>query len=119
METGAITTNSSLASAAAALHRSPREERTETIDSANEERTEAANSSSQPTESRPELSESGLKLSAGFQSRATKTTESTIENNAQAQQAINELSIAIQKSPDQAGAAQSNLSSNVVKSLLG
>ena len=118
METGAISTHPSLASAAAALQKSPREERTEAIDSANEERTEA-NTSSHPPESRPELSESGLKLSASFLSHTSKTTESTIENNAQAQQAINALSIAIQKSPDQAGAAQNNLTSNVVKSLLG
>ena len=119
METAAITNTSSLASAAAALQKSSREEHAEAIDSPHEERTETGLSLSQSAESLPELSESGLNLSASIQNRASQASESTIENKAQAQQAINELSISIQKSPDQVGAAQSNLTSNIVKSLLG
>lgn len=119
METGAIISQSPIANTAQVLHKRPIEEQAETVDSTNEERIETAIPSSQSAESRLELSESGLKLSSNFQNRASETNGSTIENNEQAQQAINELNIAVQKSPDQAGAAQNNLTSNVVKSLLG
>ena len=48
-----------------------------------------------------------------------RATASEVESNEEAQEIINQLSESIQGNPNQAGAAQSNLTSNVVRNLLG
>lgn len=119
METGAITANSTSVDASKGLI-SSRIERNAALDTANEERrTGTASVSDQPAENRPELSETGLRLATSYLLPTNVTAKSSIENNIQAQKATHEIANVIQKIPHQAIAAQSNLTSNVVKSLLG
>ncbi|PKM10317.1 MAG: hypothetical protein CVV13_13525 [Gammaproteobacteria bacterium HGW-Gammaproteobacteria-3] len=121
METSAIRPDSSALTRAASLAKSPREEQNEIVSSPREEINEGAVSSTRPTESRSQFSDSGLRLLASFQSRGNtvNTSGNAIKDTVQAQRTITDLNNAIQKTPDLAGAAQSNLTSNVVKSLLG
>ncbi|MGR9115208.1 MAG: hypothetical protein ACU85E_05535 [Gammaproteobacteria bacterium] len=119
METGAITTNSSLTSALSSLQRNSREEQTESIDSGNAERADSVGSLNAPTDSRAEFSEIGLKLSASIRSVPDEISEPAIQDADQARQISNELNNAIQQNPGLANAAQSNLTSFAVESLLG
>lgn len=115
----AVTANFSNAHANAPLTQSPTDERKGVNDPASGERTESPADPAQTAGNHVQLSEAALKLSSTFQNPATVSPHSAINNGSQAQQAINDLRAAIQNSPELAGAAQSNLTSNVVKSLLG
>ena len=115
----AVTTNFSNAHTTPTLTQSTTNERKEGKTPAPGERTENPADSAQASSNHVQLSEAALKLSSSPQNSASVTAHSAISHTSQAQQAINDLKNAIQNSPELAGAVQSNLTSNMVKSLLG
>ena len=111
METHAISTRPDTTSAATVS--------LSTNQKLNAETNEQSTPSNRSSENGIELSDEGLKLSTVFQTRVSGNTIPSIENTAEARKAADNLKSAINNSPIQAGAAQSNLTAHVVKQMLG
>lgn len=71
------------------------------------------------SENKVKLSDDAVKLSRQFQKNETEQTKTQISNNEEAQATINDIKIAMQNDPGRSFSAQSNFTSNMVKSLTG
>ncbi|MCD2452619.1 hypothetical protein GO003_019740 [Methylicorpusculum oleiharenae] len=71
------------------------------------------------SENKVKLSDDAVKLSRQFQKNETEQTKTQISDNQEAQATINDIKIAMQNDPGRSFSAQSNFTSNMIRSLTG
>jgi hypothetical protein len=71
------------------------------------------------SDNKVKLSDDAVKLSRQFQKNETEQTKTQISDNQEAQATLNDIKIAMQNDPGRSFSAQSNFTSNMVRSLTG